>query len=245
MSMDSTQAETSLEQASLDLFNNASSALRAVSTSKSILGRLSSKAVEIYDAAQVCSHSIVWPHYTYFYQGGNENAEILSQLASGACNLVYTILTASEQISLPDTTLNETDENLKQYISCLRRDSMQRVRILKSIRPGQQPSAHRPFRVLRKLGTTKSNVDITQLQVYKEQLFSMLVTFQVLFTFEYFATPWAHQNIALQVFGASVRRLVSLYNTWFHQSEVKHTESHKEWCRTCLSELLFSKTGLV
>ncbi|KAF9069114.1 hypothetical protein BDP27DRAFT_1326032 [Rhodocollybia butyracea] len=111
------------------------------------------------------SNWVVGLHYTYFYQGGNENAEILSQLASGSCNLVYTILIASKEISLPDTTLTEADEKLKQ--------------ILRIIRPGQQPPALRSFRVLRKLGTTKSDLDITQLQVYKEQWFSMLFTFQV------------------------------------------------------------------
>ncbi|KAF9066606.1 hypothetical protein BDP27DRAFT_1423639 [Rhodocollybia butyracea] len=84
--------ETSPAQIPSDLSNNVLNVLKAMSTSKSILGRLSAKAVEIHEATR----------------GDSKNAEV----ASDVCTLVYT----ASEMSLPDTTLSKTEQMLEQIL---------------------------------------------------------------------------------------------------------------------------------
>ncbi|KAF9068211.1 hypothetical protein BDP27DRAFT_1327528 [Rhodocollybia butyracea] len=158
MSMRSPQAgiqkESAARDPTWDVSEDTLAALKAKSTLKSILGRLSTKAVEIYEVAQA----------------GKENKEglLLRQLASACCNLVNVASSvASEQVPSPDNALNEIEDIFKQ--------------ILTGIRSGER-AAPRPFRFpsLRKSGgSSKSGLDMNQLQAYKEQLSNRLNTLQM------------------------------------------------------------------
>ncbi|KAF9073230.1 hypothetical protein BDP27DRAFT_1319071 [Rhodocollybia butyracea] len=117
----------------------------------SVLLVLRRKAVEIYDASEAAQ--------------AQRHKETLKHLATAACNLVYAILSANEQVPLQDRTLNHVENLLDRVLHAIR-----------TIQGSSSTSVvYRSF--LRRKGPSVSEA---QLQNYVDQLYHMLFQFQVI-----------------------------------------------------------------
>ncbi|KAF9078753.1 hypothetical protein BDP27DRAFT_1310128, partial [Rhodocollybia butyracea] len=120
-------------------------ALQEQTAQTSVFRNLASTALKIYEVIQG--------------RKDNTDAEVLRQLASVACNIVYEMLRASTEIYFPDL-LKDAEEIL--------------TRIFEEIRPNQGHQAIRSFP--RGVGSPRMN--ISQLQDYRNQLCFMLNDFR-------------------------------------------------------------------
>ncbi|KAF9073236.1 hypothetical protein BDP27DRAFT_1417368 [Rhodocollybia butyracea] len=111
------------------------------------------KAVEIYDASEA--------------RGVQGYKEALKQLASVACNLVYAILRAPQEISSQDGTLNHVENLLDRALHAIRTI------------PGSYLGSSSTSTVYRSLLRRKDpSTSKAQLQLYTDQLCHMLFHFQ-------------------------------------------------------------------